>query len=50
MLGICMPRGVVSYSQVLAVFLAYARSHTAQWHENAGIHYVLALGTAFPCK
>lgn len=49
MLGICMPQGV-SYSQVLAVFLAYARSHAAQWHERAGFHFVSALTAAFPCK
>jgi hypothetical protein len=49
MLGICLPDGV-SYSQVLAVFLAYARSHAAQWHESAGFHYIAALTAAFPCK
>jgi len=32
-LGICLPKGS-SYSQVLAVFLAHARSHPAQWHEE----------------
>lgn len=49
MLGICFPEGV-SYSQILAVFLAYARNHAAQWHENAGTHYLRALVAAFPCK
>jgi hypothetical protein len=34
----------------LAVFLAYARSHAAQWHESAGFHYIAALTAAFPCK
>jgi hypothetical protein len=48
-LGICLPKGS-SYSQVLAVFLAHARSHPAQWHEDAAIHFQLALMTAFPCK
>jgi hypothetical protein len=49
MLGVCTPQGV-SYSQLLAVFLAYARSHAAQWHERAGFHFLSALTAAFPCK
>ncbi len=48
-LGICIPKGV-SIGQVLAVFLAYARSHVAQWHEGAWTHYLLAMHAAFPCK
>ena len=48
-LGICLPKGS-SYSQVLAVFLAHARSHPAQWHEDAAPQFQLALMTAFPCK
>ena len=47
-LGICLPKGS-SYSQVLAVFLAHARSHPAQWHEGAANHFQLAMMTAFPC-
>jgi hypothetical protein len=50
MLGVCLPKAGASYSQTLAVFLAYARSHPAQWHEAAAIHYLLALTAAFPCK
>jgi hypothetical protein len=48
-LGICLPEGV-SYSQVLAVFLAHARSHPAQWHEGVETHFQLAMVDAFPCK
>jgi hypothetical protein len=48
-LGVCMPGGV-RYNQQLAVFLAYARSHPGNWHENATNHYVLAMRAAFPCK
>ena len=39
-LGICLPKGS-SYSQVLAVFLAHARSHPAQWHEDAAPQFQL---------
>ena len=45
----CIPVGVL-FNQILAVFLAYARSHVAQWHEQAWSHYAVALATAFPCK
>ena len=48
-LGICPPK-FVSYSQVLAVFLAYARSHAAQWHEDAAPQFQSAMMNAFPCK
>ena len=48
-LGFCFPDGI-SYSQVLAVFLAYARSHAAQWHERTAQHFDQAMMTAFPCK
>jgi Rap1a immunity proteins len=48
-LGICFPKGS-STVQVLAVFLAHARSHPAQWHEGAATHFQLAMMTAFPCK
>jgi hypothetical protein len=48
-LGICIPVGVL-FSQHLAVFLAYARSHVAQWHEDAWHHYLSAMIAAFPCK
>jgi hypothetical protein len=43
-----MPR-VVGFNQILAVFLAYARSKVAQWHEEAASHYRLSLMVAFPC-
>lgn len=48
-LGICIPAGVL-FSQELAVFLSYARSHVAQWHEPAWGHYLSAMIAAFPCK
>jgi Rap1a immunity proteins len=48
-LNFCVPKGVL-LNQELAVFLAYARNHVAQWHESAGSHYLLAMLTAFPCK
>jgi hypothetical protein len=48
-LGICFPEGV-SYNQILAVFLAYARSHGAQWHYDAGGEFVIVSLGAFPCK
>ena len=48
-LGFCFPKGA-GYSQVLAVFLAYARSHTAQWHEPAWSHFATSMIRAFPCK
>jgi len=48
-LGFCLPRGV-RYIQVLAVFLAYARSHAAQWHQDAAPQFQLSLMAAFPCK
>jgi hypothetical protein len=47
-LGICFPKGL-SYSQMLAVFLAYARSHAVQWHEGAARHFQNAMMTTFPC-
>jgi hypothetical protein len=49
MLGICIPAGV-SLTQELAVFLGYARSHVAQWHEEAAFQYWVAMMAAFPCK
>jgi hypothetical protein len=48
-LGLCIPVGVL-FSQELAVFLAHARSHVAQWHEEAWSHYLSAMIAAFPCK
>jgi hypothetical protein len=45
----CIPAGV-TFRQGLALFLAYARSHAAQWHDDASPHLLLALMTAFPCK
>jgi hypothetical protein len=48
-LGMCIPEGVL-FNQILAVFLAYARSHVAQWHEQASSHYLLAMLAAFPCS
>jgi hypothetical protein len=48
-LGFCLPKGALS-TQVLAVFLAHARSHVAQWHEEAWPHFLNAMQIAFPCK
>ena len=48
-LGFCLPEGS-SYNQVLAVFLAYARGHAAQWHEPAWVHFLSSQARAFPCK
>lgn len=48
-LGICFPKNVSS-SQILAVFLDYARSHSARWHESAGGHFLIAMLDAFACK
>jgi Rap1a immunity proteins len=48
-LGICFPKNV-SEGQILAVFLDYARSHSAQWHEPAGGEFLLAMLGAFACK
>jgi Ssp1 endopeptidase immunity protein Rap1a len=48
-LHICTPP-VFLYDQILAVFLAYARNHTAQWHESAAVHLQAAMVAAFPCK
>jgi hypothetical protein len=48
-LSICFPTDV-SFQQVLAVFLAYARSHAPQWHETGWHHVRSAMVQAFPCK
>ena len=48
-LHVCVPATGVSYEQILAVFLAYGRSHPAQWHEEGVQHVHLAMLTAFPC-
>jgi hypothetical protein len=48
-LGFCTPKGVSS-DQALAVFLAYARSHVAQWHEEAWPHVLNSMVMAFPCE
>jgi hypothetical protein len=48
-LGYCLPKGW-SFTQILAVFLAYARGHVAQWHEEAWPHVLNSLVMAFPCK
>jgi Rap1a immunity proteins len=48
-LNICVPQSATP-SQVLAVFLAYARSHAEQWHEGAGPIFHAVLSTTFPCK
>ena len=48
-LGICVP-GSMSDKQMVDVFLAYARSHTAQWHEEASLHVLKSMQEAFPCK
>lgn len=48
-LGFCIPKGA-TFTQGLAVFLAYARSHVAQWHEEAWPHVINSLQMAFPCQ
>lgn len=48
-LSICFPKGA-SHRQALAVFLAYARSHAPQWHEEAWHHVLSSHMQAFPCK
>jgi hypothetical protein len=48
-LSICAP-AEATFSQGLAIFLAYARSHAPQWHEPAWQHYLTAMSQAFPCK
>jgi hypothetical protein len=48
-LGFCFPRGVL-LNQVLAVFLAYARGHAAQWHEAASGHLHTSLMVAFHAR
>ena len=48
-LDICIPKSATG-SQGLAVFLAYARSHVAQWHEVGWPHFVNSWIAAFPCK
>jgi hypothetical protein len=40
----------ISDTQMLAVFLKYAFSHVANWHEGASFHYLNAMQEAFPCK
>jgi hypothetical protein len=45
-LGFCLKNGV-TYRQVLAVFLAYARSHAPEWHEAAAPSFVWAMIEAF---
>jgi Rap1a immunity proteins len=48
-LQVCFPKNATS-NQVLAVFLDYARSHVAQWHEAGGMHFLNSMVMAFPCK
>lgn len=48
-LNICFPKSATT-SQVLAVFLTYARSHVAQWHEIGWLHFLSSLSATFPCK
>jgi len=48
-LGICLPQNS-SLPQVLAVFLDYARSHSAEWHNPAGGQFYAAMLNAFGCK
>jgi Rap1a immunity proteins len=47
-LQICFPKSI-TVNQALALFLAYARSHPAQWHEVGWPHFVNSMITAFPC-
>jgi hypothetical protein len=48
-LGFCLPKGW-TFAQIFAVFFAYARSHVAQWHEEAWPHVLNPMVMAFPCK
>jgi Rap1a immunity proteins len=48
-LNICVPKNA-TINQALTVFLTYARSHPAQWHEAGWVHFLNSLTTAFPCK
>ena len=48
-LNICVPKSA-TINQALAVFLTYARSHPAHWHEAGWPHFLNSLVTAFPCK
>jgi hypothetical protein len=48
-LHICFPSPVL-YEQILAVFLAYARTHVLQWHDALSFHFANALMSGFPCK
>jgi Rap1a immunity proteins len=48
-LHICPPKGA-TLSQVLAVFLAHARSHAEQWHQDASLAILNVLSTTFPCN
>jgi Rap1a immunity proteins len=48
-LDICVPKSA-TITQTLAVFLAYARSHVAQWHEAGWGHFLNSWLAAFPCK
>jgi Rap1a immunity proteins len=48
-LHVCFPKGA-TVAQILAVFLADARNHPADWHEPANVHYQNAMMAAFPCK
>ena len=47
-LHICYPKGVTPV-QILAVFLADARAHPANWHEQANLRYQDAMMAAVPC-
>jgi hypothetical protein len=48
-LGACVP-GVVTTTQIIQVFTAYARNHPAQLHEEAFLVAARALQASFPCR
>jgi hypothetical protein len=48
-LHVCFPQGT-TMGQILAVFLADARSHPGDWHQPAYGHFLNAMIEAFPCK
>jgi hypothetical protein len=45
----CTPQEV-TYGQKIDVFVKYMADHPEQRHEDAAALYVVAMGTAFPCK
>ena len=48
-LHVCFPHGTTR-GQILAVFLADARSHPSDWHQPAYGHFLNSMIDAFPCR